>query len=209
MKNIRNSQWSVFYANRVNNSSYFEHFSKKYMFLLKELKNKIESDNAITTVIEIGCGMANTTKWLIQNLNRNVSYVLIDVDPDMIRLAKKNLRGYGVDITYQCKSIFEFEHMGYSSDEAIVHSHGVLEHFYDNAVIRHLIKSCLSGNDNLTLWQVHYVPGSGYGTPSFGDERLMTAEEWTNIVQVPSVEITSTNDEKDLFLLFPKKLRTL
>lgn len=78
------------------------------------------------------------------------------------------------------------------------HSHGVLEHFND-VEIRDIIK--LQREQYETL--IHYVPSYLYRTPSFGDERLMTPENWQEICQPD--EIIEFNGGYDLILKWRAK----
>lgn len=77
----------------------------------------------------------------------------------------------------------------------VVHSHGMLEHFDDHA-IRQVIH-----NFRQARVQVHYVPGL-YPEPSYGDERLMSVEQWEDIC-APD-QVLTFNDGLDYALIFER-----
>jgi hypothetical protein len=78
----------------------------------------------------------------------------------------------------------------------VIHSHGLLEHFSDEDIRKIIKASC---NDGARVI-VHYVPSDRYEQPSFGDERLMSAGQWHEIVAPHN--IIEFNDGYDLALVW-------
>jgi hypothetical protein len=76
----------------------------------------------------------------------------------------------------------------------IIITHGVLEHFSDEQV-RHIVDR-QSRESRIAM---HYVPTNAYDNPSFGDERLLSVEQWCNLVNPD--RITLFNNDHDLILV--------
>lgn len=198
--------WDNFYADRVNNVDYFKYFSKKYAVLLDLLhvgtEARHEKGEDPITFIEIGCGLANTTKWLIENnIGIQDNHICVDNNETMIELARRNLSTtYGntklVLADIHSESFFNVVFSNLGQDDMsglVVHSHGVLEHFTDTQIV-----SIVQRIKKLDIMQIHYVPSNLYGTPSFGDERLLTKKHWQNLL--PYADIYQSNNGKDLYI---------
>ena len=145
-------------------------------------------------VIEVGCGLATITAILAEHTDavRNekfIGYRCYDVSPDMVEYARQNLpEGYPVELGDARMPTHRLPD--------IVHSHGLLEHFSD-ADIRKIIDA--ERRDGARS-AIHYVPSHKYKTPSFGDERLMTAQQWEAICR-PKY-IVEFNDGYDYCLVW-------
>lgn len=154
--------WEEFYKKRIN-SSYQKYFEKKYLpfleFILKQEEN---------IIFEAGCGIGSISKFLIKE---NKKCFGIDLDKKMVNLANHNV---GKNIFYQDNLITNKQ--GISNDTLSI-THGVLEHFSDEKIIKSL-KSLPNS--------IHYVPLDKYKIPSFGDERLLSKEYW--------IELTKTKE---------------
>lgn len=183
------SKWSEFYAPKMNPESRAL-FKKKYWPYLSELMLVMTGHKA-NTIIEAGCGTALVTKFLIESTGHG-HHVCLDIDKDVLALAEQNhpetksrdwtLRHDFWDITNP---------LGLKAD--LLHSHGVLEHFDDDKI------QTIVGNMRETAKVVYaFVPSDKYDYKSYGDERLMSSEEWKAICS-PS-EIQEFNDGKDLIL---------
>lgn len=136
------------------------------------------------TVIELGCGIGNISRALS---DLDCGLICVDNVKDMLSFSAQNkLNGRAqfieADITRY-----------YRIPGDVAHSHGVLEHF-SNAQIQRAIKIQQIQYREL----IHYVPGAKYSVPSFGDERLMTPEQWDAICKPD--EIIEFNDGFDLIL---------
>lgn len=165
------TDWYDIYKERMNDR-YSRHINKKY----KPLIDKILSIDA-TQFVELGCGAGNITKAVRELHQYRNSHTLIDLCPRMLGLAiennpVENCKFICSDITTGTEQLlgnFEFNR--------VVHSHGVLEHFETQDIV----KICEQA-DRYAGKQVHYVPSVKYGTPSRGDERLMSVEQWEEIM---------------------------
>lgn len=186
------SKWYDLYVKRLN-SDYRSYMSKRYGEFLWKISSRINSHGLYG---EFGCGAGNITRLLLEQSGvEHSTFVLLDIDEQMLDLAKKNLGelqtnnniliGHG-NILYG--STVEFD---------TIYSHGVLEHFSDadiNRIINNQKKVCN------TL--IHYVPSDKYPTQSYGDERLLSVSQWKEICN--PTEIKTFNNGYDLMLIWNK-----
>lgn len=191
--------WHEVYESRINNG-YYDYFCTKYKCFLDKLENSVKEaygSKDESTILELGCGTANSTKYLIERFGNKFKYVAVDSCSEMIELAKNNIKESrvgvsDVDCTFYTDDIFEFIKRGDNFDDVLIaHSHGVLEHFDDDGIFK--IISFFSQS------QCHYVPSIMYETPSRGDERLMSVEHWKNIVK-SLANVESFNSGFDLLV---------
>jgi len=180
------TSWYEFYKDRVCDS-YFDYVNEKYKRFIDEVVDSV--NNSYGNMVEVGCGIGSITKAVTRQ--SEVAFfnpvVLLDQSEEMLNLTKLNLIGENLDAKYIYKSVLEFKPI-FSS---VVHSHGLLEHFSDNDI--NTIINNLKGAK-----QVHYVPSYKYVTPSRGDERLLTPQQWRDICSPD--EIIEFNDGFDLIL---------
>jgi SAM-dependent methyltransferase len=173
------SKWSEFYQQRLNDT-YRSHLQERYRPFLNEIiKASLRLvNNTSLTFGEFGCGAGNIS-ILLSKMMPFSTHHLLDNDPDMLSLCQKNINNLIEGTSSQRNFTLRQHDILVSSNLPefdIIFSHGVLEHFNDrdiNEIIR--IQKQLSNNI------IHYVPGLLHGTPSFGDERLMTVEDWQRI----------------------------
>lgn len=162
-------KWSKFYRNRVN-SNYQTYFEKRYEPFLRFIQ---EQNN--NTIIEMGCGIGSISKFL---LKKEFNCKGFDLSSNMVKLANQNV---GIDI-FTLGNIFA-EHIPIN---VIGVSHGVLEHFSDEDIL----KIC-KGKKN----SIHYVPLDKYITPSFGDERLLPYEHWVELLNPQEYQLFNNNHD--------------
>jgi trans-aconitate methyltransferase len=174
------SKWSDFYAKRVGDS-YTKYARQRYAPHIEAIQSLIKPN---MTVTEVGCGIGTITKCLFSK--GNIRYVATDLDPDMLSLAKRNL-GTGVSVRRWSAFV--------PLEADIIHGHGLLEHFYDNEIER-----IIAAHARKARCAVHYVPGAAYKSPSFGDERLLTAADWKRIAHPD--KIIEFNDGYDYCLMW-------
>jgi hypothetical protein len=177
--------WYDIYRDRLN-ERYYNHIKSKYKFLIDAIVSMASNRYP---VIEIGAGMGNVTKAVMER-SRGLDYILMDICPDMMSLAMRNV-GPGRNIHYVLNDINDqlFDRMYIGT----IHSHGVLEHFTDDQI--NLIFDHFKGN------HAHFVPGCKYEKPSRGDERLLSVDEWLDILPEYAT-VTSYNDGYDYLIQF-------
>ncbi|MBR1173924.1 class I SAM-dependent methyltransferase [Bradyrhizobium sp. KB893862 SZCCT0404] len=189
---VGRSKWAEFYNGRTG-PGYLAYVRERYRPFISAIASRIRPNDL---VLEIGCGTGTITKALcdlakVQGAPRSVVFAASDADPEMVqttraRLWNDNAAVFALDCT-NAKHFTEAE---------VVHSHGMLEHF-DDHTIRQVIH-----NFRKARVQVHYVPGL-YDAPTFGDERLMSVEQWEDIC-APD-QIITFNDGLDYALIFERK----
>ncbi|OQY10304.1 MAG: hypothetical protein B6I28_01270 [Fusobacteriia bacterium 4572_132] len=171
--------WYNFYKDRLN-ISYNKHIEKKYSLFIKEIEKLI---NPNSTILEMGSGIGSITKIL--NKRKKGNFLISDINKNMLKLSNQNLKSIP-------SFIFDIKNHLYKKVD-IIHCHGVLEHF-DNTDIQKIIKNQLKSCTHL----IHYVPSNKYKIQSFGDERLLSKEEWFNLIKPK--EIIAFNNNYDLIL---------
>jgi SAM-dependent methyltransferase len=178
------TSWASFYAGRGDD--YLAYVKTRYRPMIDVMASAIETGD---TILEIGAGTGTITKALIDELQSPHLYDFIATDIDAQMRSKASLR-----LASTSASVREHDARQPTPFYAdIVHSHGMLEHF-DDDTIRQVIEV-----HRAARWQFHYVPGL-YPSPSFGDERLMSASQWVDICEPTS--ITHFNDGLDYLLVF-------
>lgn len=179
------SAWSEFYSTRAHTYSRYAEYAKiRYAPFITKILNRVVWNSSVA---EIGCGMATITT-ILKGASPTLQYVATDLDREMLDIAKLHIP-HGIlllehDAIYPLgTNIAKFD---------VVHSHGLLEHFA-NEPIQQIIHS------HRDAYQVHYVPGL-YDKPSFGDERLLSVDQWKKICSPD--EIHTFNDDLDYALIF-------
>lgn len=178
------NSWAEFYKNRVNNKNYENYFKKKYSPFLRYLDHHISNKK---NCLEMGCGTSLVTKTIFR---KNINFHTYDNNKEMITLTKQNIKTTIIklhDIKRPINRFFD-----------VVYSHGVLEHF-SKEEIRNIIKTQIKYSGHL----VHYVPSNLYKHPSYGDELLISKEEWKRLAKPDS--IIEFNNGFDLILIWKQK----
>jgi SAM-dependent methyltransferase len=205
--------WYEIYRSRMC-EAYVNHVRDKY----DEFIGCISNTERAMNFIEIGCGAGNITKILRErNSSKDARFWLIDNCEKMLGLAREN-NEEDSRCMFELQSVIDSE--VYASikknnvprtntivpAKTVVHSHGLLEHFNDNDIST-IINNSLTISDE----QVHYVPGIKYDVPSRGDERLMSKDQWSDILRQSlsanpryTFNIFDFNDGYDLILHIAK-----
>lgn len=172
------SRWADFYRTR-DADRYLRYARTRYAPFLAIVQAAIRPGD---TVIELGCGMGTITRALYDNGAPAKQFVMVDADNAMLGMAAYNSRYFHEDKIRLYAN--DARRIGLPDTDTmhrgaydVAHSHGVLEHFSDED-----IRAVVASQKRLGVWAaVHYVPGEKYDSPSFGDERLMTPEQWRDI----------------------------
>lgn len=188
------NSWPDFYRGR-DPDRYLRYARARYAPFLAIVQALVAPGD---TVIELGCGMGTISRALYDNGTPAKQFVLVDREPEMIGMAAYNTRYFHEDkirlYNADARSIADNPLHCFAYD--VAHSHGVLEHFGDED-----IRTIIAGQKRLGVRAaVHYVPGERYSAPSFGDERLMTPEQWRDICAPDA--IVQFNDGFDYALVW-------
>lgn len=196
--------WADHYRDRVGNRDYRNAFEEKYFRFIDEIifQTKCLRTNSDTPLVlkEEGCGIGSVVRCIsereeyflkhlgvryseLEDRNEIEKICMADADKEMLSLCMDNTRNLylgeylaGKPIFYSSENILKPK---FFEPNTIVVTHGVLEHFR-NSGIEKIISTY---NDDNVVFQAHYVPTDKYGTPSFGDERLLSVQEWVTLVQ--------------------------
>lgn len=190
------SAWAAFYKTR-DPERYLRYAQNRYAPFLSIVQAHVRPGDM---VLEAGCGMGTITRALHANGTPAKQFVMVDKCPEMLGIAahaarympEDKIRLFGIDI----RELSNDPRLGAFD---VIHSHGVLEHF-SNEDIRAIIKHQFLCGPRPPRALIHYVPGEKYDTPSFGDERLMSAEQWREICEPHT--IVPFNDGFDYALVW-------
>ena len=145
--------------------------------------NSAIASSSESVIVEEGSGTGLVSS-LIPREDKQL--ILVDNNVDMLRLSDRNVTGKNVKRVL-C-DLTRFSHNG-----GLVHSHGVLEHLSPGdiqQVIRRQ-KQCYSR-------VIHYVPSNRYTYKSFGNELLLSKQQWVKLVHPDKV--IEFNNGYDLIL---------
>lgn len=179
--------WGQFYADRFN-PRYRSHIHRKYATYFEEIARLARG-----LVVEVGAGAGFASRAMLSYLEPSSSAILLENDPDQLRHLRYNTcdlwaRVYACDV----RNPQDWP----VSVASVVCGHGFLEHF-DDDTIRELI---WHQRAVATQAVVHYVPTNRYITPSFGDERLLSARDWAQ--RHRPHHVVPFNDGYDLLLVW-------
>lgn len=133
-------------------------------------------------IIETGCGTGEMAGWLSwkdktiegKKLLKEDSIkevIAIDIDPKVIEIAKTNLDAIDGNVR-----LVKADAWTYKEEADLIFSQGLLEHFSDQE-----LKSLIDHQLEQAPVLVHSVPNANYGKLDFGNERLMSANDWYKI----------------------------
>lgn len=181
---VKENNWKGFYEDRVN-STYQDYFEERYKVMLDTIKSLNHC-----VVREEGIGIGSIHKALAKE---DIFSYGFDNDLHMLGLCQRNNPKAWVYRDNILKPTWT-ENDGTDLYADLVVTHGVLEHFSDKEILR--INARYRAKRQK---RIHYVPLEGYGTPSFGDERLLPANYWLDLLN-PKDHIIF-NDGLDLLLI--------
>lgn len=177
--------WPEFYRTRINDE-YYQHMRAYYKPFYERLSS-IYHFNSYKRCVDMGCGPAFSARILHKEYGIK-SIDLIDNNIDMLKIA-------GV-VTRDCypwvgspliRTNVTYKPIVPRTPWDIAYSHGLLEHFSDRD-----IRFIIAYQKAVSKKVIHYVPSHLYKTPSFGDERLMTENDWNRIAK-PDVILPFNN----------------
>lgn len=184
--------WYDFYKDR-DPERYLRYAQRRYEPFIAVIQAFIKPGSL---VMEVGCGMGTISRALYLNGAPAKQFILVDRDPAMVGMAAWNTRYFEESRI----RLFDCDAFALLTDTRIgpvdlIHGHGFLEHFSDKE-----IEQLIYVQKHIARCVIHYVPGEKYATPSFGDERLMSIDEWKKIAK-PDVAVPF-NDGFDYILIW-------
>jgi SAM-dependent methyltransferase len=163
---MQGGDWGSYYADAASVDHFLTNLYHHREFVAELLA--LQPQRAL----EAGCGTAGMSVLLAM---AGVQATACDVDESVLGVARQNATQWnaGVDVIH--RDIFELSKSADRYD--VVFSQGVLEHFDDDR-IHALVRESLA----VAPAFMFSVPTRYYGHRDFGDERLMTLEEWQEIL---------------------------
>jgi SAM-dependent methyltransferase len=158
--------WGDFYAGDVTLEAFFATLHHHAPFMEAVL------DGAPASALEAGCGTAVMSSFLSM---AGVETTAVDNDPAVLAVARRGANRWAGQPDFLEHDIFALSGLDRSWD--VVFSQGVLEHFADDAIRTLCIESL-----KVAPRFVFSVPSAHYGHRDFGNERLMTADQWRSIL---------------------------
>ena len=184
--------WPAYYRNRLN-ARYEWHIRTRYKYMINRIAREMGD---FSVVLEAGAGIGSITKQLIR-FDNTKRYMLLDNSNDMIELSRRNLTEEVKSVTIN-HILHDIRYPIGLHEKVLIHSHGVLEHFSDDD-INNILKHQINSSELI----FHYVPSDKYQYQSFGDERLMSPAEWSDICRPDAIE--EFNDGYDLLLVWDRR----
>jgi trans-aconitate methyltransferase len=178
--------WDDYYKNKIN-GKYLAYAKRRYAPFIKEICSLDSS-----SFREEGCGIATISRAILDTKPDSIIH-LSDIKEEMISLSKKHVNGYNIN-SFQTVDIRD--NVGIDKVGCIF-SHGVLEHFSDEDILK-----ILNRQKNSADTVVYYVPTNKYSKGSFGDERLLAPERWERLTKPEKMFLF--NDGYDLCLIYKK-----
>ncbi len=157
------SSWEDYYKDR-NCPEYLAYFKKEYGGFIDILLSNGKS------FVEAGCGIGTVSKILYDSPNRPCCSGF-DINKKMLDIGEPNEIWFGVGDVFD-KNTYPTCYLPY-----VIHSHGVVEHFTKSKVRKIISIQKSTGNP-----MIHWVPTDAYKEPSFGDEMLLSVEDWLNLL---------------------------
>jgi glycosyltransferase involved in cell wall biosynthesis/Tfp pilus assembly protein PilF len=161
--------WAQYYERRTN---FDEHVAAPH---IRRLLGCIVKSWQGGEVLEVGCGTGFLSIWLSRI---GIPVTAIDRDPDLIAGGKAANGALGASVNFMEGDAFTLCDQFEDRQFEIIFHQGVLEHFTDDD-IRKLMQQQLQIADKVLF----SVPSAFYPQQDFGDERLMTLEEWREILE--------------------------
>ena len=163
--NTRKS-WGDFYSGAGGTDYFLDHIAIHKDFLKEILKRKPK------TALEAGCGSAIMSIFLSMT---GIHVTACDRDEAVLQKAGKIAESWKTRVDFSKQDLL---HLDFPDDTFdLIFSQGVLEHMTDEAIQ----KSC---REILRVGQtfIFSVPNHFYKHRDFGDERLMSADQWRKIL---------------------------
>ena len=159
--------WSDMYGRHMSQEEIAENIDNHKGFL-----DVVMAGNP-SKVVEVGAGSGVMAAYFSERVDEVVS---VDNDKEVLEYAEKNCRRLGGDVDFREEDAFNMSFSDNSFDVAF--SQGFFEHFSDDD-IRTLLKEQL----RVAKEVVFSVPTAYYRNRDFGNERLLSAGKWRDILK--------------------------
>ncbi|MFQ5952632.1 MAG: methyltransferase domain-containing protein, partial [Candidatus Omnitrophota bacterium] len=158
--------WSDFYNEPADTSYYWENITIHKDFLGEVLKSKPNR------ILEIGAG-SGTLSVFLNHMGSEA--IAVDKDKAVLERAEEASRALNGKVKFEIADAFNLPYEDKEFDVSF--SQGVLEHFQDEDIVR-----ILKEQTRVAKAVFFSVPNKYYNHRDFGNERLLTKEEWEKIL---------------------------
>lgn len=158
--------WGHFYSESGDEEYYGQHVEIHSEFL-----EAVLSDNP-KKLLEAGCGSGIMSVYFSK---KGIISTALDRDEQVLQIAESSAQKLGGSVNFKPGDIFDLPFKDNEFDA--VFSQGVLEHFEGRLVQKAVAEQLRVAP---TVWIS--VPTKYYNHQDFGDERLMTKEDWLDIL---------------------------
>lgn len=192
------SKWENFYKLNLSVEDYVINlYNHRILF------NEIVIENPVK-LLEVGIG-SGSMSFFMDHLGYNITGV--DYNSEIIRKAADLNEKYNGRAKFIKCNAFNLKKMG-ENDFDVVYSQGFFEHFSDEE-----IKKLISEQLKVGKTVIFSVPSNFYPFKDFGDERLLTLNEWNHILKDFNVKFVKYYENHFLgvkntiknFLKYPKR----
>lgn len=159
--------WGAYYADATSVDHFLTNLYHHREFVERLLQLAPERS------LEAGCGTAGMSVLLAMAGRRATA---CDIDDAVLDVARRNAAQWNADLDVVHRDIFKLS--AHPDRYDLVFSQGVLEHFGDEQIAE-LVSESLAVAPTFAF----SVPTRYYGHRDFGDERLMTLDEWRAILE--------------------------
>ena len=167
--------WAEIYAQEIEKAGGYEQYLHIKLLEKKPLIDRIiKYTPPIGRILEAGCGTGVISTYL-SNIGFQVT--AIDVDEEMLCVARKIAKRYPHSPNFEKRSIFDLDYPIDSFD--LIFSHGVLEHFCDEDILR-----ILANQLRISSVVIISVPSNYFREKDrmFGDERFLSRKRWETLL---------------------------
>jgi 2-polyprenyl-3-methyl-5-hydroxy-6-metoxy-1,4-benzoquinol methylase len=168
-------EWAAFYDREITEEDLQGNVEHHAFFLGKVEELAKRQKEAIPSLLEVGIGTATMSIYLSRRFYKVVG---IDNDPFVVANAIQTNKRLGGYATYFCMDAFLLPEYFKSDLFDVAFSQGTLEHF-DNEALKKLIEAQLSVAKKVAF----SVPSVYWTQRDFGNERLLSLEEWERILK--------------------------
>ena len=167
MKNKLSNSWGEFYDKKYKKSDllwFTRSYPKYFDYIL---------DSGAKTILEVGVGSGMHT-ILLSLLGFDI--IGIDNNEKILKIVEENNKKFGGKAKFFKMDAFNLDFSPKAFD--LVISEGFFEHFGDEEVIKLLKEQLKIGKEVIIS-----IPTIGYPNKDYGNERLLTKENWIEIIK--------------------------
>ena len=166
---VMNKDWYGFYKN-IDIENEIAHQAVVHDDLIKGVTSL-----SANSVLEVGSGSASIS-FSIAKAKKGLGITTVDNRPEILSKIIKDANKLGLNIKTICADAFNLPFSDNAYD--VVFSQGVLEHFKDSDIKKLVDEKLRVCSKSVFI----SVPNNYYNCRDFGDERLLSKQQWDKIL---------------------------